>query len=282
VDAEEILVELGRKGDGPPVMALRAAWQNFDQVRERLMMVLGVAAEDPWILSQSEVWQLNYGFFVLAAKRHKPALAPLLGFLSWAEADAFEIVGDFLTEDAAEVIVALAVGDGDAVADATLRRSLQWFALDAMNRALGIMALRGEWPRTRYLAHMDRVLRELLLDHSAAPIPAWSAFAELAAWTHLPELATQLAGLYRTQRIDPDFVTEEELAKIFRDPQAPAKFLARHPEIIDPADRVARWGASWEGEGEKTPVRKWLRVGRNDPCHCGSGEKYKRCCGETI
>jgi uncharacterized protein YecA (UPF0149 family) len=21
------------------------------------------------------------------------------------------------------------------------------------------------------------------------------------------------------------------------------------------------------------------QIGRNDPCHCGSGKKYKRCCG---
>jgi len=21
-----------------------------------------------------------------------------------------------------------------------------------------------------------------------------------------------------------------------------------------------------------------LRIGRNDPCHCGSGKKYKKCC----
>lgn len=262
-------------------MALRAAWQNFELVREPLMMVLGVAAEDPWILGEEEVWQLNYGFFVFAAKRHRPALAPLLSFLSWADKEAFEIVGDFISEDAAEVIAALACGDGGAVADATLRQSLQWFSLDAMHRALALMALRGEWPRAAYLAHMERVLHERLLDHSAAPVPAWSAFAELAAATHLFELAPQLVDLYRSDRLTPQYVTEEELAAIYRDPRSPAQFLARHPQIVDPADRVARWGDSWDEVGEKTPVRKWLKVGRNDLCHCGSGAKYKRCCGES-
>ena len=28
------------------------------------------------------------------------------------------------------------------------------------------------------------------------------------------------------------------------------------------------------------PVRA-PKVGRNDPCPCGSGKKYKRCCGNT-
>ncbi len=29
-----------------------------------------------------------------------------------------------------------------------------------------------------------------------------------------------------------------------------------------------------------TPVRAELKVGRNDPCPCGSGKKYKKCCGK--
>jgi SWIM/SEC-C metal-binding protein len=28
-----------------------------------------------------------------------------------------------------------------------------------------------------------------------------------------------------------------------------------------------------------TPLRKPVKVGRNDPYLCGSGRKYKRCCG---
>ncbi|WP_442596293.1 preprotein translocase subunit SecA [Neobacillus sp. D3-1R] len=38
-----------------------------------------------------------------------------------------------------------------------------------------------------------------------------------------------------------------------------------------------------EGEGgkvKKKPVTKSIDVGRNDPCICGSGEKYKNCCGK--
>lgn len=31
----------------------------------------------------------------------------------------------------------------------------------------------------------------------------------------------------------------------------------------------------------RTPVRREApKVGRNDPCHCGSGQKYKKCCGQ--
>ena len=32
-------------------------------------------------------------------------------------------------------------------------------------------------------------------------------------------------------------------------------------------------------EGGRTPTRVARKVGRNDPCPCGSGKKYKKCCG---
>ena len=33
------------------------------------------------------------------------------------------------------------------------------------------------------------------------------------------------------------------------------------------------------GEARRTPVVRGAKVGRNDPCPCGSGKKYKKCCG---
>ena len=33
-----------------------------------------------------------------------------------------------------------------------------------------------------------------------------------------------------------------------------------------------------EREADIQPVRTGLKIGRNDPCPCGSGKKYKKCC----
>lgn len=35
-----------------------------------------------------------------------------------------------------------------------------------------------------------------------------------------------------------------------------------------------------EGTMVKAQSRKVTKIGRNDPCHCGSGKKYKKCCGK--
>ena len=42
---------------------------------------------------------------------------------------------------------------------------------------------------------------------------------------------------------------------------------------------VASHGGQAEGAAPKT-VRAGMKVGRNDPCPCGSGKKYKECCGK--
>ena len=33
-------------------------------------------------------------------------------------------------------------------------------------------------------------------------------------------------------------------------------------------------------DGSVSATRRSQKVGRNDPCPCGSGKKYKKCCGQ--
>jgi len=41
----------------------------------------------------------------------------------------------------------------------------------------------------------------------------------------------------------------------------------------------ARMAGSGEAQTVQQVVRGSAKVGRNDPCPCGSGKKYKKCCG---
>jgi hypothetical protein len=60
---------------------------------------------------------------------------------------------------------------------------------------------------------------------------------------------------------------------------AKAKWLYELPEWEDVLSEekrneiVKEWRSSKQAVSEKT-------VGRNDPCPCGSGKKYKKCCGK--
>ena len=52
----------------------------------------------------------------------------------------------------------------------------------------------------------------------------------------------------------------------------------RHwPELME-------WRTSLLDESslKKITKNKSIKIGRNDPCHCGSGKKHKKCCLPTF
>ena len=56
--------------------------------------------------------------------------------------------------------------------------------------------------------------------------------------------------------------------------------FCNHHEVA----KFARENGEWtfiDGDlvGETPVVREEPKIGRNDPCPCGSGKKYKKCCG---
>ncbi len=52
-------------------------------------------------------------------------------------------------------------------------------------------------------------------------------------------------------------------------------------EQAQPKDRLASAQTNQGGEVERQPRRVGEKVGRNDPCPCGSGKKYKKCHGRS-
>ncbi len=69
-----------------------------------------------------------------------------------------------------------------------------------------------------------------------------------------------------------DAIREETIRRLFLVQVRPREEIKR--------EKVAK--ETFEGGGDKTvkrqPVTKKAKVGRNDPCPCGSGKKYKNCC----
>jgi preprotein translocase subunit SecA len=45
--------------------------------------------------------------------------------------------------------------------------------------------------------------------------------------------------------------------------------------------RGAAGGGPAERQQQSTVKREARKVGRNEPCPCGSGKKYKKCCGRN-
>lgn len=57
------------------------------------------------------------------------------------------------------------------------------------------------------------------------------------------------------------------------------RFMANEVAQGRPAANVMKWARHMDAQ--KEAARKRVDPGRNDPCPCGSGKKYKRCCGKA-
>ncbi|MDY6973207.1 MAG: SEC-C metal-binding domain-containing protein, partial [Thermodesulfobacteriota bacterium] len=72
-----------------------------------------------------------------------------------------------------------------------------------------------------------------------------------------------------------DRITEESLSTLFR-----IQMVRRSPEeFITRKRRPIHLSHGGEGVPLVTVRRKGKKIGRNAPCPCGSGKKYKKCCG---
>ncbi|MGD9181864.1 MAG: preprotein translocase subunit SecA [Desulfobacterales bacterium] len=71
-------------------------------------------------------------------------------------------------------------------------------------------------------------------------------------------------------------VKEETLGILFRiQIEEPKKI----EDIRRPKEQKLAFSGAGEPEKPKTAQRKSKKIGRNAPCPCGSGKKYKKCCG---
>jgi preprotein translocase subunit SecA len=88
-------------------------------------------------------------------------------------------------------------------------------------------------------------------------------------------------------RVEP--VSQEQMVEQRRDRERRAASAARMVRP-GPAGAAGTPGSGSGGPTRLTPnrpgppptvVRKGDKIGRNDPCPCGSGKKYKKCCGAS-
>ena len=91
-----------------------------------------------------------------------------------------------------------------------------------------------------------------------------------AMWNSIGDRVTDL--IFRMEQLDENFVgsTWKETAAIHEEAPTPTSIGQQQQSAID----------NTQGEPQKLePIRnRTERVGRNDPCPCGSGKKFKNCC----
>jgi len=95
---------------------------------------------------------------------------------------------------------------------------------------------------------------------------------------HLTEMdhLRQQAGLYAMKQVDPIVAYKKEGHALFQSLTASIEH-----DVVYTIYKVSltRKEAPAQRQPQKVAVPAGRKVGRNDPCPCGSGKKYKHCCG---
>jgi uncharacterized protein len=281
------------QGEESPREAMAWALENWEAASPRLIARLRAFAAGGDQTEAAES-QLFYIVHLCGQMREPRAYEPLCRLI--AEDPDLEIwLGDAVTETLPGVLVN--VFDGDAQ---PLMAAIESQAADEYARGAALAAL-GYLVRSRG-ALDDDAMREFLrrLRREALPreIPGfWISWAQTAAALGYEDLKIETALLAKEELLDPgDFGLVDFEEVVARGRGDPAGLAGFHGENVRPLDDALGAIEAWSfgqddeeafDEGGAIPdagpldapyVNPFRDVGRNDPCPCGSGKKYKKCC----
>ena len=119
---------------------------------------------------------------------------------------------------------------------------------------------------------MLRVVDEYWMDNIDAMDELKQGIGLRAYGQHDPVIAYKEEG-YEMFEAMISAIREETIRRIFLVQLRPAQEVKRQKV----AKELSATGTA-DGTVKKQPVRATNKVGPNDPCPCGSGKKYKKCC----
>ncbi len=293
---DDIVRAFDDAGDVLPEFALRAALDDWELARPRFLELLNRCAEG---LDRSDATKSALFFIIhlLGEKRETDAFPSLCRLLQNAELSE-SVLGDAVTENLRGILINTYDGDPQV-----LKRLIEFTAADEFVRAAALDAwayLAGtgmftEEDARNYLRHL---LAEMRPQDECFVWEAWvSAVANLGYSDFGADAETLITrGFVGEQIMDRDDF-REQLRLTLDDPERMAGFERdRVAPFADTIGTLSRWYAftekfqldreRWAAERENriassadAPYINPLRhVGRNDPCPCGSGKKYKKCC----
>ncbi|NLX71077.1 MAG: preprotein translocase subunit SecA [Clostridiales bacterium] len=73
----------------------------------------------------------------------------------------------------------------------------------------------------------------------------------------------------------------EEMIRSIQEETISLLYRVKVEQNMPKREQVAQPVRATHGESVKKPVVRGEKIGRNDPCPCGSGKKYKKCCGRA-
>ncbi len=246
--------------------------------------------------------------FLLAHLRSQDAYVPIIHLLSNHDKKMMQLTGEVVSESLGRILASVYDGDIQPIKDIIENERLDpWVRAGALD-SLMVLWKEDELSRNEVISYLAELLGGRL-ERRASYV--WDAVALIAHDIHPLGLETLLKQAISDKLIEPIVMDEDVLERCLAEPfdsiyksktqlvdgymKSPFEELSwwLYPDrktiqkgqdyasldvpIVDkevvPGERVSPMG--WRSA---TVVNQHKKVGRNSPCICGSGKKYKKCC----
>jgi hypothetical protein len=298
MEPEKILHEL-TYADGLPREALKAASaQRVEMLPLFLDEIETYLALEP--AARAKPTPLFFIFHLLGEWREKAAYRPLARLLRLPRRDADAIFGDGITTTSHRVMAAVFDGDPEPLYQIILDPKAEEFIRTGMCEALAMVTLRGELDR----AVAGRFLRDAFINlQPQRQNFVWVGWESAIAMLGMSELKILVKKAFDRGFIDSHVLGfehfEQDLRRGIEHPGEPWRPDDReYTRFGDTIDELSGWYCfteqysedqeRWRQQAEANLLlsqpfeNPFKGVGRNDPCPCGSGKKFKKCCHATV
>jgi hypothetical protein len=294
MDAEEILNQLTHAA-GLPREALKAATTQRDEMLPLFLREIETyLALDPAARAKST--PLFFVFHLLGEWKEKAAYRPLARLLRFPGHEIDAIFGDGITTTSHRVMAAVFDGDPEPLYDIILDPNAEEFIRAGMCEALAMVTVRGELDR----AVAGRFLRDAFMDlQPQGQNFLWVGWQSAIAMLGMSDLKILVKKAFDRGFIDSHVLGfehfEQDLRRGIEHPGEPWRPVDHEYTLFgDTVDELSGWYCFTEQYNEdrercrqqadtnsilSQPYENPFKgVGRNDPCPCGSGKKFKKCC----
>lgn len=238
-------------------------------------------------------------FFLLAEWRETRAFRPLAKLLRRDPEFLDALLGDSITEASARVMAGVFDGDLQPLFDILLDDTADSFLRGEMFDTLAIVALEHPGLRPR----VSQFLVDFFdLTGTNTGEEVWWSWAECIAALGLSNLETAVRAVFDSGLITPDHSRLEDFTERLQatlDAGRPDWFteISSNTLITDTIAELEPWYCftpeylAKKAEGRLNVLSSLMprssdpfnsvitgKTGRNDPCPCGSGKKFKKCC----
>ena len=292
MDLQQTLKALENNNQHYAREAVSEAILHRDEIIPALLKILEDVIEQPESFIDSDRFDHIYAMFLLAQFRETRAYPLLVKIFSVPGEFAFDLVGDTVTEDLGQILASVSGGDISGMAALVENEDANEYVRAAGLTGLLTLCACGTLSRDELMGYFKCLFQKL----RRTPDGIWSWLANSCADLCLEEVMEELRQAYEEDLPDPGIIAWDDLEEALALGQEAAmiKLISCHSLISDVHSEMSCWACF--RENQQPPVRDDLllpaeyevvdpiyrtepKIGRNDPCPCGSGTKYKKCCG---